>query len=452
MDKPTDLEQLRRDADQGGAVAQYNLGVWHVSGEGGGPNPVGAHSLFLASAGQGYAPAQSALGYMHLMAQGLPYDPREAVRWFAAAADQDYAEAQYRLGELRATGLGTTQDLAAARAGFRRAAQAGHAPAQCQLAYCLEHGLGGAPDPAAATEWYLRAARAGHGRAQACIARRYELGETLARDGLKALRWYLRAQRSAYQVCADSAVQLEAGLSETLRAQARVALEDLEDVDAPDAARYPPIAIARQSHPVSEQPRIAVFEEFLTAEECWHLAAQAAPYLRPSKVLKRVSGEAAQSAGRRSGGMSFSGPLRDVVIWNIENRLADACGLPIEHGEPLHILHYGPGDEYRPHHDYFDPAVPGRAAGLAHGGQRLATLLVYLNEVAEGGETVFPDIGARVTPSRGRALLFYNCRPDGKLDPLTRHAGAPVRGGEKWVASKWIRERNPLEKRRINVD
>lgn len=113
--------------------------------------------------------------------------------------------------------------------------------------------------------------------------------------------------------------------------------------------------------------------------------------------------------------------------------------LPVENGEPFTILRYGIGDEYKAHRDYYEPTSKGHASGLDLGGQRLATFLVFLNDVEEGGSTDFPDAGLSVAPEPGLGLLFFNCGPDGQPDPLTLHAGTPVVKGEKWLASRWMR-------------
>jgi prolyl 4-hydroxylase len=110
----------------------------------------------------------------------------------------------------------------------------------------------------------------------------------------------------------------------------------------------------------------------------------------------------------------------------------------VNHGEGLQILRYRPGAEYRPHHDYFDPVHPGTAKILERGGQRVGTLVMYLNTPEGGGATTFPDVGLEVAPVRGNAVFFSYDR----AHPSTRtlHGGAPVTAGEKWVATKWLRQ------------
>jgi prolyl 4-hydroxylase len=61
--------------------------------------------------------------------------------------------------------------------------------------------------------------------------------------------------------------------------------------------------------------------------------------------------------------------------------------------------------------------------------------------VAAGGETEFPELELAVMPRRGRGVYFEYCNADGAVDPRCLHAGRPVTEGEKWVATKWLRQR-----------
>ena len=126
------------------------------------------------------------------------------------------------------------------------------------------------------------------------------------------------------------------------------------------------------------------------------------------------------------------------LIARIERRLAQLTRWPVENGEGLQILHYRPGAEYKPHYDYFDPNEPGTPTILKRGGQRVATIIMYLHEPEKGGGTTFPDVKLEVAPKRGNAVFFsYNrAHPSSK----SLHGGAPVIAGEKWIATKWLRE------------
>lgn len=187
-----------------------------------------------------------------------------------------------------------------------------------------------------------------------------------------------------------------------------------------------------------QSPRLVVFGELLSVEECETLIADARRRLARSLTVETRTGGEMLNVDRTSDGMFFERGENELVQ-RIEARIARLLNWPLEYGEGLQVLRYAPGAQYRPHYDYFDPAEPGTTSILQRGGQRVATLVMYLGEPAQGGATTFPDVGLEVAPQRGSAVFFSYDRPD----PSTRtlHGGAPVLAGEKWVATKWLRER-----------
>ena len=190
-----------------------------------------------------------------------------------------------------------------------------------------------------------------------------------------------------------------------------------------------------------QSPRLVVFGELLSIDECETLIADARRRLARSLTVETRTGGEMLNIDRTSDGMFFERGESELVQ-RIEARIARLLNWPLEYGEGLQVLRYAPGAQYRPHYDYFDPAEPGTASILQRGGQRVATLVMYLGEPAQGGATTFPDVGLEVAPQRGSAVFFSYDRPD----PSTRtlHGGAPVLAGEKWVATKWLREREFL--------
>lgn len=185
-------------------------------------------------------------------------------------------------------------------------------------------------------------------------------------------------------------------------------------------------------------PDIVVFGNVLTPDECDALIAAAKPRLNRSLTVATKTGGEELNADRTSSGMFFRRDENEVVK-TLERRLAALTHWPIENGEGLQILHYHPGAEYKPHYDYFDPNELGTPTILKRGGQRVATIVMYLNEPEKGGGTTFPDIGLEVAPKRGNAVYFSYSRAHTSSKSL--HGGAPVIAGEKWVATKWLRER-----------
>jgi prolyl 4-hydroxylase len=187
-------------------------------------------------------------------------------------------------------------------------------------------------------------------------------------------------------------------------------------------------------------PRVILLGGLLAEAECDQLVALARQRLARSTVVNPTTGSYDEHPDRISRGGHFQRG-ENALIRSIEARIAEVTGYPIQNGEPLQILHYLPGGEYKPHHDYFDPALPGNESVLAQGGQRVATLIMYLNDVAAGGSTVFPTLGLDVLPHKGNGTFFAYYGEERALDARTLHGGSPVKAGEKWIATKWIRER-----------
>lgn len=185
-------------------------------------------------------------------------------------------------------------------------------------------------------------------------------------------------------------------------------------------------------------PQIVLFGDFLSKDECDRLVETARPRMQRSLTTDIRTGADKVDAVRTSRGMFFSRGETPLVA-AIEARIARLLRWPLENGEHLQLLHYRPGERYEPHYDYFDPNGAGTAAVLSRGGQRVATFLMYLREPERGGETTFPDLGLQFAAKRGSALFFSY--PNAHPSSMTRHGGAPVTAGEKWVATKWLRER-----------
>jgi prolyl 4-hydroxylase len=188
------------------------------------------------------------------------------------------------------------------------------------------------------------------------------------------------------------------------------------------------------------RPRLAVYDNVLSSAECDAMIARALPRLRNSTTVNPETGAEEVIALRNSSGIWMQRG-EDAEIARIEARLAELMQCPVENGEGLQILRYGIGGEYRPHFDYFSPDLAGSAVHTARGGQRIATLIVYLNDVAAGGATIFPELDIAVAPRRGSAVYFSSVDAAGAVDPRTLHGGSPVLAGEKWIMTKWVRER-----------
>ena len=185
-------------------------------------------------------------------------------------------------------------------------------------------------------------------------------------------------------------------------------------------------------------PRIVLFSNLLSHDECDQLIELSKSRLTPSTVVNPATGSYDQEEVRSSYGASFKRG-ENALITRIEKRISELTGCAISRGEPIQTLSYALGAEYEPHFDYFDPAQPGNEKALAMGGQRYATLIMYLNDVVSGGSTVFPNLGLDILPRKGNAVFFSYANDSGMLDENSFHGGSPVTEGEKWIATKWIR-------------
>jgi prolyl 4-hydroxylase len=304
---------------------------------------------------------------LRLLAAGEP----DAAVALVDAAPQD-GQAQMLRGLWLVEGRFVARDMAAARACLDRAARLGSAPAARILTGFLATGRGGPVDWPGAM--------------------------AVLRD------WADRDPQTARQLGLLGAMAL-------------------------DETGDPTRAFEREM--LSEAPAIAIVPGLLDAAECRYLIDIATPRLKPATIFLEREQRFAAHPVRRSEAAGFPIVSESPAIHAINRRIAAASGTQVRQGEPLQVLRYGPGQEYRAHLD----AVPGLA------NQRALTVLVYLNEGYDGGETVFPDRGIAVRARTGDALIFANTGADGRPDPATRHAGLPVTRGTKFVASRWIRAR-----------
>mmetsp|Transcript_26850 Transcript_26850/g.91660 ORF Transcript_26850/g.91660 Transcript_26850/m.91660 type:complete len:328 (-) Transcript_26850:309-1292(-) len=222
---------------------------------------------------------------------------------------------------------------------------------------------------------------------------------------------------------------------------------DADGIPAPGTRH----AMPSQLEFLSWKPRAWVYRRLLTPAECDYLVEKARPNMQKSTVVDNRTGKSVASQIRTSSGTFFR-KGEDAVIADIERRIAEFSMVPVQNGEGIQMLEYEIGQKYEAHYDYFHDkfnAAPER------GGQRVATVLMYLTDVEEGGETVFPSSGVRphagdpqwsscaqrgiaARPKKGDALLFYSLQLNGELDTSSLHAGCPVIAGAKWSATKWM--------------
>jgi len=189
-------------------------------------------------------------------------------------------------------------------------------------------------------------------------------------------------------------------------------------------------------------PRILRVEKFVSGDDCDSIRALAEPQFKRSTVAGYDSAKDRDHVddARTSSGAWLSKKSKEHAIRRFTNRVSKLSQLPQQNGEEIQVLRYEINQQYKPHHDYFDPEYYGQF--LTNGGQRVASVMLFLNNVTEGGETSFPKAGIKIKPLKGSAIIWYNVHPNnGSLDPNSMHGGNPVIQGTKYVAVQWMREK-----------
>lgn len=178
-----------------------------------------------------------------------------------------------------------------------------------------------------------------------------------------------------------------------------------------------------------EEPLIVILGNVLSNEECDELVRLSKDKMKRSKI-----GTTREENELRTSSSMFLEESENEIIARVEKRVSSIMNIPIEHGEGLQILRYTPGQEYKAHHDFFS------STSKVASNNRISTLVMYLNDVEQGGETFFPKLNFSVTPKKGMAVYFEYFYNEQNLNDLTLHGGAPVITGEKWVATQWMRK------------
>lgn len=319
------------------------------------------------------------------------------------------ARAQYVLFAVH----GQAGRKAEARAWLAKAVAAGNHDALYSKACLLLDGVDGPRDIPQAVEMLRETAELGGAAALRTMAVLTVLGQNGEPDPSLGLR-YLRRASSLGDISAHQ----------------QVTLIDNGAFDRPVPQRVE----------LSRSPNAWRIDELLPVEVCNYLVEAVKPLLHPSFVIDPRTGETLRSELRTSNTATVHPFRQDFVMHLINQRLSDAAQLTLQQGEMLSVLMYRVGQQYHPHFDFLDPTA-GASTQFGSAGQRIATLLVSLNEGFAGGETHFLSNQLSYRGKTGDALLFWNVDREGKPDLSTRHAGNPVTSGVKFIISKWFREK-----------
>lgn len=422
---PADAQALEAKARAGDVDAQFQMAVaLDRAGK-----RVEA-TQWLERAGEGSHPmALTLLAVTDLQGLERPRNPQSATARLKRAAAAGSTQARRLLGTLTAIGIVSPPDWSAGIALVTDAAKAGDWEALRDVALLLEM-----VEPASqvAQDLLLRASLKGDGLAAFAVLRRQmQTGRALAREEI-CVQWrngMSRVNHPLAGVVANAIVQPGA--------EPPLPSGDPDWIGISERLATPPGTTVASATGVSERPLIRRFDRLLSAEECEYLMGVSARHLRPAEIVDQSNGQPLQSRVRTNQVAVMWPVQQDLVLHALNLRLAVAAGLPPQNGEMINVLMYRPGEEYRPHYDFF----PVEAAKADASGQRIRTLLVYLNAGYDGGETNFLAAGMKIKGNVGDAVLFHNCDAAGAPDKSSLHAGLPVLSSQKWLLSKWYREK-----------
>ncbi|XP_061400915.1 prolyl 4-hydroxylase subunit alpha-2-like [Musca vetustissima] len=190
-------------------------------------------------------------------------------------------------------------------------------------------------------------------------------------------------------------------------------------------------------------PYMVLYHDIISEHEIEELKNMARPDLKRATVY---SDDNKQPIVVRTRTAKSTGIDEEIspTTQRLNQRIMDMTGMDTNGSEALQIMNYGLGGHYDTHYDFFNVSSDLK---VVKEGDRMATVLIYLSDVEQGGATVFPNIPTAVFPKKGSALVWYNLKNDLEGNWLTLHAACPVLIGSKWVANKWIRSKAQMFRR-----
>jgi predicted 2-oxoglutarate/Fe(II)-dependent dioxygenase YbiX len=154
----------------------------------------------------------------------------------------------------------------------------------------------------------------------------------------------------------------------------------------------------------------------------------ARPFLEKSKIHTSVSQSLFLSKKRTSSSCVIR---HNAITDKIKSIAETLTGFPIGHMETTQVVQYKQGEMFDFHYD----GVPSKK--LSPAWSRVATVMIYLNDNFEGGETEFKKIHAKIRPEQGKVVLFWSAL-NGNLIPESLHRGNKITKGTKWLVNQWV--------------
>jgi len=390
--------------------------------------------------------------------------------WIQQSASQNFPPAMFRLGLWRLSQTVSPEEISDAKDLIRRSADLGFINAIRAMVVLNARGTGDLPNWQEALHWFKTSLHlndprsyreAGlllqeiepniatglltHAAAAGDFIAAYHLGCRL-RDGREDLRpealyWLDQAQAGGHVLAARELARFK---GEAAAAPDRpLPILEWPVVKRLVSALEEPIT-PYKSKSVLEDPRVRIAEDVLSGWECDYVIARAQPLLQPAATSESIEAGREESDYRTNSGAKFWTQQQDLIISMVDRKMALAAETPVDFAEDLVVLNYKEDERYYPHCDSFLPELSEQAAEIERKGQRIRTCLVYLNDEFEGGETHFLHPEKKIRCKAGTSLIFENVTEEGDVDEHSVHEGLPVSSGQKWLASKWIRDKSQV--------
>lgn len=178
---------------------------------------------------------------------------------------------------------------------------------------------------------------------------------------------------------------------------------------------------------IHQNPPIYIVENFLSSDECKYIINLSDKKVRKSLVVDPKTGRGVTHPSRTSESCYHAYDIKWLI-----SRVHRLTGITQQFQEPTQVARYVTGQFYQSHLDALDN--PG------HDGQRIGTVLMYLNNVPSGGGTFFNELNLRVQPKEGSAVVFFPAKMDGTIDSKVLHT-AENASDLKWVSQVWLRNK-----------
>ncbi|CAC5388184.1 P4HA [Mytilus coruscus] len=207
---------------------------------------------------------------------------------------------------------------------------------------------------------------------------------------------------------------------------------------------------------MNKDPKIFVFHDVIYEHEMDFLKREAYKKFQRSGLQQYGKGVDNSDDIR----LSYTGWVwsTDLTARRVTHRIHLITGLDttdrslFSSSEAYQVVNYGIGGFFNVHRDNLYNPIWGPPAGEDHesvrgSGDRVATWIFYMNDVREGGATIFSELNTRIPVEKGAAAFWYNLLPNGEIDTRLLHGGCPVLLGSKWISNKWIREEGQMFRR-----